>query len=457
MLARTHDLPRSCKVLSHYCLTLLLALLLAANVSGHANAASCGENTGVNDCQDSSESSDPGSAPSPYQPSSLVGNPVNLITGNKYQSETDFRSSATRLVWSRHYNSANAQFDFGLGRGWSATFLALLQTRNNEGASLVQSNGRLVQFKPPVSYHNEAGETSNRWHAHQPSDGILHSEEEFIVWSLPDGRTLRFKGRLLVQIDFPGHAFLKLFYSNQRLASVTDELGQQLRFNYYPASQKLSRYTEPTDANSTELQQGVFGEAAARLKNLTLPNGSTIDYDYDSLGNLTRARFADGTSRRYHYENPDLPHHLSGVTNRLGERTATWAYNLEGYATGTERADGIERTELTYHHPPVIGGIGTTSITNSLGEQSLYTWQRFPDQGQTLLLSSSGAGCQSCPPVAMQYTYTDEFQLASARHDSGRATRWEYDDYGRTTAVYQVATDGNERLLQEMTLSLIHI
>jgi len=44
---------------------------------------------------------------------------VNLITGNKYQKQTDYQSPSSRLSWQRHYNSSNSVYDFGMGRGWA--------------------------------------------------------------------------------------------------------------------------------------------------------------------------------------------------------------------------------------------------------------------------------------------------------------------------------------------------
>jgi len=431
---------------------VILVVQLASAPLAFAQQSPCGENTGDTSCAvtdgSSSSAGDPGSAPGPRQPSALVANPINLITGNKYQRETDFQSPSTHLAWQRHYNSANAMYDFGLGRGWSATFLAGLQTRNANGASLVQSNGRRILFGPAKSVLNAEGEPVYTWHAHMPTDGILQTDGDQTVWSLPDGRTLRFTGRLLVEIDYPGAAFLTLYYRNQRLASVTDELGQQLQFEYYPPVTELRRYSEDIEEIEEEHQ---FGSAAARLKSLRLPDGSTIDYDYDRNGNLTRAHFADGTSRLYHYEHPDLTSHLTGLTDRREERVATWAYNDEGYAIRSERAGGVERTDLAYQLPTFIGGIGSTTVTNSLGEQSVYTWQRYAEQGHAVLLQTEGAPCRRCPPVGMTYTYTDDFQLTNATHNSGMATRWEYDNHGRTTAIYKIAPDATERLLQAFT------
>ncbi len=428
-----------------------LFLVLAAPYQALASGSDCGSNTGISDCDDNTNgsSSDPGSAPFPQQPPVNVGNPINLITGNKYQRELDFRSTSTRLTWQRHYNSANANFNFGLGNGWSATYLASLQSITNDSAAVLQSNGRRIEFRAATTEHSNSGESesTNLWKAALPSDGTLQLQGDYRLWSLPDGRTLRFKGPFLVQIDFPGAAWLKLYYTEQRLTTATDELGQTLRFDYYPPI--LTYDANNGDENNDNAS--LFGQAAAHLKSVTLPDNSVITYDYDDSFNLTRARFSDGTERHYHYEDTDFLSHLTGLTDRRGNRVANWGYNREGYAIRFEREGGVERVDLTYNHPTIIGDVGSTTITNSLGEQSLYTWQRYPEHGQSLLLSSSGAGCSRCPPPGYSYSYTGDFQLREARNENGLTTRWEYDDKGRATAVFQAASDGTERLQRQLT------
>ena len=65
---------------------------------------------------------DSGSARPPTLPGVTLGNPVSLVTGAKRQREIDFdpggASGATALAFRRHYDSANADVDIGLGPGW---------------------------------------------------------------------------------------------------------------------------------------------------------------------------------------------------------------------------------------------------------------------------------------------------------------------------------------------------
>ena len=128
-------------------------------------------------------------------------------------------------------------------------------------------------------------------------------------------------------------------------------------------------------------------------------------YDYDEKNNLTRVRFPDGTVRQYHYENNAWPNHLTGLTDRTGNRYASWTYNEAGIAVSSSHANNIEKVSLSIDEPEVVGDIGITTVTNSVGAQSTYSWRRDPDTGAGLLLDALGPGCVSCPITGRHYTY----------------------------------------------------
>ncbi|HVL57445.1 MAG TPA: DUF6531 domain-containing protein, partial [Burkholderiaceae bacterium] len=96
-------------------------------------AASCGASGGGPSPLDAAQTDvclpadEPASHPS-AQPPAFAGNPVDLVTGNKYLRELDADwpsaervSDALWLVFARHYNSAHA-FERSLGPGWSHSY-----------------------------------------------------------------------------------------------------------------------------------------------------------------------------------------------------------------------------------------------------------------------------------------------------------------------------------------------
>lgn len=383
-------------------------------------------------------------------PASMIGNPISLFTGNKYQKEVDYQSPSTRLQFIRHYNSKGAGFSTGFGQGWSSTLGATIRKYGELGYNVTQGNGSLIEFHTAVE--NAAGETVYR--SVNPSSGFIQVNGDEYIWIIPDGRTLQFKGSLLARIDFPGKAYLQLKYRQMRVVEVSDEHGRVMLLDYYPNG--LPSFNDEK-----------YKAAPGHLSSVTLPNGDVQQYLYDNNVNLTRVRYSDGTNRTYHYENSDYPNHLTGITNRNGVRYATWRYDELGKAISSEHANKVESVSIEYFPMDVATGVGTTQITNSLGEVSTYEWQRFADTGQMVLLSSRGPGCVTCPKPNMRYTYNSYYQVTTetrvnevaepdmlALDDNAQPitghneTHYIYDEQGRLSEIHRIAADGQSRLLR---------
>ena len=387
---------------------------------------------------------DAGAAPASDLPSTTLGNPVSLVTGNKRQAETDYRVAGGALAFTRHYASAGADANVGLGYGWRHTYLVQLFATGNGGRLVVDSTGRHIPFTPPAApdpieqdADEDVTDSGDGPVVHVPllpSDGHLQVTGNDAVWVVPDGRRLSFHGSFLVRIDWPDRRHLALHYRQQRLAKVTDESGRVLVLDYTPGTRgalALPGYDpEPHRAH------------AGHLAALTLPDGSRLEYDYDERQNLTRARFPDGTSRDYHYEDPLWPSHLSGLTDRTGTRFASWTYDERGRAASSTHADGVERVSLRIEAPEErsgeargAGDDGRTLVTAGDGATSVYRWRTDPRSGASQLLSGTGPGCATCPPTGRRYAYERGRLVRGERlGENGRVLvthRREHDERGR--------------------------
>ncbi len=409
----------------------MVLILFIVSSSVHANTdngnlgtstptnTNCGVNTEHN-CG-STGSVDPTVASDSFLPSTQGGNPINLLTGNKYQQEVDYQHATSKLHFSRHYNSQNSDYSFGIGQGWSSTYLTKLYRIGSEGYDVLQANGQRINFRNITS--NDAGQQIFK--SENPAFGYLETANDQTTWMLPDGRRFSFRGSFLARIDFPGEDSLELFYKNGMLAEVSDEAGRVLLFEYYSPEQKLAEFSD----NAIGMQPGY-------LSKITLPDGSAVRYNYDNKRNLTRAVYDDGTYRQFHYEDETYPNYLTGITERTGVRIATWGYHPDGKAANSSHANGVERIDIEYTAPSDINLYGSTTVLNSLQQESVYKW--IANDGNPLLVEASGVGCSTCPKTGVAYSYNTHSQISQILYDTGMRFEYSYDEIGRIASIREL-------------------
>lgn len=422
------------------CLLLLNVQPVIAYSGDTNNTTETGEKPCQNDSVDECVKG-PAKPPNGNNPDDNTGNPINIMSGNKHQIEVDFQIPGSMLSLRRMYNSADSDSNRGLGQGWSHSYTVALMNAGNGVLQIAQSDGGRVNFYPDGTDDNG----NPLYRARHSNHGYITYENNRHYWRLNDGRTLKFNLGFLVNIDWPDQREIKLYYRQKRLYTVTDETGRTLIFKYSGGSraEALPAYEENR-----------YSTAEGYLESVTLPDGSVIGYDYDNKRNLTRVRYPDGTSREYHYEIGTWPNHLTGVIDRTGVRFASWSYDDEGRAISSEHANGAERVTLQHPDPIAVerGELVETLVTNSLNEQSVFTWQQ--NGGIKQLLSSSGPGCSTCPLTGYEYTYDQAGRLLrSTRNTAGNVVgpeglSYEYDDNGRIVAINRTDAFGVDYLVE---------
>ena len=167
-----------------------------------------------------------------------AGNPVNVITGNKYQREVDLAPLPGRLGLEiiRHYNSAysNPNTATGiLGRGWKLSYETDLYPIGNTIQVMQADGSRIIFNRDPA--HPQLCSTLN------PADGQLRIDRtpagETYVWTWANGRALSFDAAgKLVQIAASTGEFLSLQRDAKgMLVQVTDPQGRRLQLQYASA------------------------------------------------------------------------------------------------------------------------------------------------------------------------------------------------------------------------------
>lgn len=361
-------------------------------------------------------------------PGTGAGNPINLLSGNKYQQEVDLAPlpGVLGLELVRHYNSMSTHHGL-TGAHWRISYEAVLYDLGGS-LQIVQADGRRLMFTRDGRPGTQVLCTGS-----DPADGQVsidasNAEAPVYRWRWPDGRVLLFAdgrngGHPLQAITAPTGERVTLTYTARgELMRVRDPQGRQLSFNY---------------------------DRRGQLIGITTPLGR-IDYRRDAQHRLIEAQtHAAGqwrSSRVYHYESPQQAGHpllLTGISQRTrgdqpGEaareqRLSSYAYDAQGRAVMSMRADGVERIDVGY-----LGadrrGRERVRVTNSLG--GITTLELAPVAGQPRLVEVRGAGCSSCPTTDRRYDYDAQGRLVREhRLDAdGRArlTRHTgYDGYGR--------------------------
>ena len=387
--------------------------------------------------------SDSASQSSP-NPSTGVGNPIDLTSGNKYQQELDIETPGDLSIgFRRHYNSMQSAAGV-LGKGWSHTYETRLSRTETRGSpsgkaasppqiTLIQGDGRQITFESyettttlrryrsvPAGYgliDEDVGAVARLREAKALNRTLAEDELSVWKWTWPDSRTLTFNGRgLLRTIARPdGRALQVQFDARRRLSRVTDSYGNWLAAAYWDeAAERLQEFNASTrDSNRGAGYRG-------RLKALMLSSGERFQYEYDARGNLNDVVYPDGTVRRYEYE-ANNGHHLAKIFGRDSKLAASYEYDSTGHAVRSWHPDHRDDVSVSYEWPKGNQTTGHTTVEDTTGAKTTYTWRSDPRAQSSVILKADGPGCRTC---------------------AAGNVRYEYDANERINKTVRVATDG---------------
>lgn len=356
------------------------------------------------------------SLPSVTLPSLSVGNPIHVVTGNKYQVEFDQAPLPGNLglEFSRHYNSEATGYAGVMGAGWRHSYEASVSVLADSSIDLWQADGRHLLFRP-------SGEPG-KFRAQRAGDGELHAREGGYVWHWSTGRELRFdaRGRLLAIRE--GAKTLTLRYNDAgQLVSVIDPQQRVLQLDYYPNG---------------------------RVSRVEIVGGAVWRYSYDAAGNLSQAVAADGSVRIYQHADARHPHHLTAIdagtflpTDYGGrnerEQVSRWEYDAQGRAILSSHPGDVGKVSLEY-------GDGYTDVTDSFGRVSRYITAVV--DGVAFVREVRGPGCDSCGEGDVSYRFDRGFQLTEIASKNAPSLFYTYDDRRRLTQIERGSTAGRESI-----------
>ncbi len=333
-----------------------------------------------------------------------VGNPINTGIYNKFQVEADlvFGSGGRERSIQRTYNSAKVpEFDVVagvptprmFGPHWSSTFDRRLM-RFTYGAN---STTWAVRPDGKAYFFNRVG---TQW---IPDPDVVDTLVQtfdasgnqtgwrYVEAATQDAEIYDVDGKLIEVQARDGYP-LTLSYTGGNLTSVQDPFGKTITFTYGP-----------------------YGFVSS----LTAPTIGTVLYRYDTDYNLTEVEHPGSVIRRYHYENTTFKGALTGITDELGVRYATFGYDGYGSATLTYLAGNVNRWSIAQVS-------GKLRVTDPRG----YTIdQTYVNSQGVAKLTSSTQPCAACggAGAASAYSYDTNGNLASKVDFNGKKTCYAYD------------------------------
>lgn len=247
-------------------------------------------------------------------PCSHVGDPVDVTTGELYESEEDF--DLGWIAFARYYHSGTSTAQSGLGNGsWTHSHNLQISFKDGNPVGLIRGNGAQVGF------HAWGG-------AFEANDGSGDKIESDGAgnWVLEQSdRTLAFntKGRLAGQWMEDGSALSYAYDAAGRLISIKNESGRSIDFQY---------------ANA-------YGEA--QISAIKIAGTVLVSYTYLN-GKLASASYPGAGTRTYQYGDARFATHLTNIKAEDSRLYSTFVYDAKGRVLSSEHANGADRTELTY-------------------------------------------------------------------------------------------------------------
>lgn len=202
-----------------------------------------------------------------------AGNPVNVASGNKFESHTDYRGyGAMPLHFTRTYNSglwagSSAPQQIGnywsnLGYNWRSQFDARINLSGAGRFSTVYAyrpDGRTLYFKIVQEVYTPDKDISDS--LTQMTDGAGNfAGWRYTVAETEDVETYDASGRLVAISNRAGLKQTLAYDGADRLVTVSDDFGRKLMFEYNLNNQ---------------------------LERLIDPAGNSYTYTYNSVGNLS--------------------------------------------------------------------------------------------------------------------------------------------------------------------------
>lgn len=261
---------------------------------------------------------------------SKVGNPCDVTTGEKYETETDL--ALGWVTFARYYHSGVASETGGFGSGWTHSHSMRL-TLAGGTVALIDGSGYQVRFRQNGAAY---------WATDDSGERLVQSGAQWVLYREASVVTFDAEGRLVNQQAEDGTGLAYAYDSAGRLDTITHSTGRSLKLAY----------------------NGTGGDAT--IASLSSAGVTLVTYGYGSKGQVASATYPNSGTRVYHYEDTRYPVHLTGITAEDNVRFSTFAYDAKGRVISSQHAGGAEGVTLSYT------AAGGAVVTDALGHPTTY-------------------------------------------------------------------------------------
>jgi RHS repeat-associated protein len=332
------------------------------------------------------------------------GNPIDLASGNKYETVTDYETAGqNKLSFSRYYNSKGnivSSFATALGVNWRSNFDRYIRINSPSSVSVERASGQQLDF-------TLVGST---WTSDSDVNTTLTNSGS--NWTLTD-------------TDDTVETYTNISSSEATLNSITLRNGYAQTLTY--SSGLLSSVT---DSYSRSLS---FAYSSGLLSTVTSPDSHVYTYGYTAAGGsnvLTSVAYptSPATNIIYIYDDTSLPFALTGITDENGDRYATWTYDTTGRGLTSKHGTGADLVTITYDN-----ATGNRTVTNALGQSETYKFT--VQQNLPKVTEIDRAATSTTAAATKTLTYDSNGYTATETDWNGDSTHYTNDAKGQPTSI----------------------
>lgn len=439
-------------------LSLTLGLLLASHPT-HAqmclanSLANTGNASVGGQCSTTTTAHSTTTAPtsSAFAPNTLVSNPINVLSGNKFEQADDIiidQDDPYALNFTRYYNSQSTQLGM-LGMGWRSSYEIQLHESDDVLVLLTTDGTRLTFTKQSVHDKDNPNLLYQHFVHQDPSLGYIttvqnNRDGELWHWHLPDGRRFGFishkqankqirqshhtKRTAFGQLSSiyqnpnnPTQGHYQLRYDTKgRLVKITNHRHQSLKIGY-----QTTHYGLPLIVIDTPIgQYRYYLDKHRNLSQVVSPNGTRVGYGYtdpNDKHNLTAKYHYARQTNNTHTQNNTQTTQPSQTSQKPTQNQAiliqSWVYDAYDRAILSTEPNGQNKVSIRYDdslwHTYQTNQHSTSqtanqtyinTLTNSLGQTTTYHYTYTPQTGFRLI-KAIGAGCSTCDESTINHSF----------------------------------------------------